>query len=84
MKIGDQKSGQIEEGSYLNSFHSKVIGQYVVKVNGRNFNCLLKQTHQTWTKEEELEISSISQRYVTTDFVNILHRGYYSPTQKRK
>ncbi|MHA2358592.1 MAG: hypothetical protein ACXABK_07490 [Candidatus Heimdallarchaeaceae archaeon] len=83
-KIDDQNCGQKTEGRYLNSFHNKVIGKSIVNIDGRKFNCLLKQTHQTWKKEKEIEISRVSQRYVTNDFVDILIRAYHAPTQKRK
>jgi hypothetical protein len=84
MKLGDQNSGQKTEGNYVNSFHNEVIGNYIINIDGRKYDCLLKQTHQTWKKEREIEISRVSQRFVTNDFVDILIRAYHAPTQKRK
>lgn len=84
MKIGDEMSSEKKEGNYLNSVHSKVIGQYKVTINNGSYDCLLKRAHSVWTKNGENEIDRVSERFVSQGMVDMLTRVYHAPTQKRK
>jgi len=84
MKVGDEASEERKEGDYMYKAHSKVMGWYVVRIDDRIFNCLLKRTHAVWSKDGENEIDRIGERFVTEKLVDILTRAYHAPTQKRR
>jgi len=84
MKIGDEASDEREEGDYVYKAHSKVMGQCVVRIDDRSYDCLLKRTHAVWSKDGENEIDRVGERFVTDKLVDILTRTYHAPTQKRR
>jgi hypothetical protein len=84
MRIGDEVSYEKKEGDYLLKVHSKVMGQYVVRVDDKSFDCLLKRTHSVWMRNGQKEIDRVYERYVTDGLLDTLTRIYHAPTQKRR
>jgi len=63
MRIGDEASFERKEGDYVHKAYSKVVGQYVVSIDGRSYDCLLKRTYSVWLKDGQKEIDNVGERF---------------------